>query len=234
VQRIGLWLDRAVHLTAANLFAVCIPFLIADGASAVLAAWTGDDWPAYLTWLVGASVVEVWARTAVIVVLRGGTFASALGAALRRPALLLFAAVACGEVLIDPADSSVFGLTRALIVSVVIFASLLALVDTVSTGVPPLRALAIWLREMLRPSRLGLNLVGAVTVAALMVGPSWALLLIPLPDTPLITALSVVPEAFADAVALVFACVWYDAVLEERQGRDLERMLERPESSSSF
>lgn len=227
MQRIGWWLDRAVHLTASNLFAVCIPFLIADGADAVLGAWTDDRLSGYLLWLIGGSLVYVWAGTVVVVVLRGGTFAQALRAALRRPALLLFVAVTCVDAAIDPSDTTVWGLTRALLASVVIFASLLALVDTMSNDISPLRALVVWLGEMVRPSRLGYNLVGAVTAGALMYGPYWLSLSLPLPDTPLVTALWVVPEAFSDAVALVFAVVWYDAVVEERLGRDLERMLDR-------
>ena len=178
-------------------------------------------------WLTAGSLSEIWARTSAVCVLRGGTLSRALGEALRRPgAFVVYAAFSCIELWADPFDADLAGVATALVASLAVFASLLALADSVSENVPALRALAFWLREMCRPSRLGINVVGALTVTLLMCGVPWVLDALPLPDWPVIRAVLLIPEALADTIAMVFALLWRDAVFDERRGHDLELLLD--------
>ena len=223
MQRIGMRLDQAVHLAVSRALVLALPFVVCDGVNHLLAALTPNDWSGYMLWLGVGSLFEIWARTSAVCVLRGGTLARALGAALRRPgACVVFATVACLEPWANPFDTDLAWLATSLIASLAIFAALLALADSVSDDVPPLRALAFWLREVCRPSRLWINVVGALTVSLLMFGVPWVLDALPLPDWPVIRAVLVVPEALADTIAMVFAVLWRD----ERRGHDLELLLD--------
>ena len=220
-------LDHAVHLAVSRAFVLVVPFVVCDGVGRLFGALGAGNGPGYLGWLVVGSLLEIWARVFAVCVLRGGTAARAFGEAWRRPwTFVVFAAFSCVEIWADPFDTDLVWLAVALVVSLAVFASVLALADSVSENVPPLRALAFWLREMCRPSRLGINAVGAVTVSVLMFGVPWLLYALPLPDWPVTSVVLVIPEALADTIAMVFAILWRDAVFDERRGRDLELMLD--------
>jgi hypothetical protein len=226
MQRIGMRLDHAVHLAVSRALVLALPFLVCDGVDRLVGALTADDGPGYMVWLIAASLSEIWARTSAVCVLRGAPISRALGAALRRPGtFVLYTAFAWIELWADPFDTDLGGIALALVVSLAVFASMLALTDTFSENVLPLRALAFWLREVCRPSRIGVNLVGALTVNLLMYGVTGVLYDLPLPHWPVVRAAFVVPEALADTIAMVFVVLWRDAFLDERRGRDLEVML---------
>ena len=226
MQRIGSRLDRAVHVTIASWFAMCVPFVVYEFASTVVDTITNDDWSGYITWLIAASAVEIWARTAVICVLRGERFARSLTAALRRPALVLFVIVACAEPWLTDFGSNLAGLPLFFAGSLVVFASMLALVGSVVDDVPPMRALAFWLREMCRPRKLGINFAGALIVACLTVVVPYLLRGFPGADWAPVRFLFPVPDGLGDALAMVFVVLWYDAALDDKYGRDIEHLLD--------
>lgn len=233
MQRIGSRLDRAVHVTIANWFAMCMPFVVYEFASTVIYTITNDDWSGYFTWLIAASVLEIWARTAVICVLRGERFARALTAALRRPALVVYVVVACAEPWLTDFTSNLAGLPVFFVGSLVVFATMLALVGSVVDDVPPVRALAFWLREMCRPRKLAVNFAGAIVVACLTVVVPDLLGGLPGADWAPAGFLIAVPDGLGDAFAMVFVVLWYDAALDDKYGRDIEHLLDaRPARSS--
>jgi hypothetical protein len=154
MRHIGMRLDHAVHLAVSRALVLALPFVVCDGVDKLLGALTADDATGYMLWLIGGSLFEIWARTSAVCVLRGALISRALVAALRRPGtLVVYAAFSCIEVWADPFDTDLGGIAVALVVSPAVFASMLALADSVSENVPPLRALAFWLREVCRPSR---------------------------------------------------------------------------------
>ena len=223
-----------MHLALTNWLALCLPTIAYEGLSSFVYTLTSDDWTGYVIWLVVASVIEVWARSIVICVVRGARFSSALVTALRRPVLAVFVIVSLAEPWLTDFASSLAALPLFFAGSVVIFVTMLALVGTVTDGVPPLRALAYWLREMCRPRRLGINLTGALVVACLTVVVPDILAGVPGADwTPLRYAY-VLYDGLGDAFAMVFVVLWYDAALDDRYGRDIERGLDaKPASISS-
>jgi hypothetical protein len=226
VQRIGRRLDRAVHVTMANAFALCAPFVVCDAGSMIADALTGDDWSGYLVWLAVTSALAVWARTAAVCMLRGERFSRALGAPLRRPALLVYAIAACAEPWLTDVQSGLVALPLFFAGSLVVFATMLALVGTVADGVPPVRSLASWLREMCRPSRLGVNFAGGLIVAFLTVIVPEILAGVPGAGWEPVSDLFAVPYGVGDAFAMVFVVLWHDAALKDRYGRDIERLLD--------
>ena len=215
-----------MHLTVANWFALCMPSVVYEGASTVVYALTSDTWSGYLVWLAGGSVLEIVARTAVICVLRGERLLHALVAALQRPALVVYAIVACAEPWLTDFGSNLVSLPLFFAGSLVVFATMLALVGTVADGVPPVRALAYWLREMCRPRRLAINLAGALIVAFLMVIVPYVLADLPGTDLQPVNFLLAVPGGLGDAFAMVFVVLWHDAALNDRYGRDIEQLLD--------
>ncbi len=219
-------LDHAVHLAVSRAFVLALPFVVCDGVDKLVGALTGYAGPGYMVWLIAASLSEIWARTSAVCVLRGAPISRALGAALRRPGtFIVYTVFAWIELWANPFDSDLAGIAVALVVSLAVFASMLALTDSVSENVPPIHALAFWLREVCRPSRLGVNLVGALAVTLLTYGVWWVLYELPLPDWPVVRAVLVIPQALVDTIAMVFVVLWRDAFLDERRGRDLEVML---------
>lgn len=215
-----------MHLTVRNALVLCVPCVVAELGATAVDAFTSNDWNGYLVWLVVASLLEIWARVAVVCALRDMNFARALGAALRRPALLLYVVVACAEPWLLDISFNLLSPLLFVAGSLVVFASMLALVDSVAGGVAPGRALAYWLREMCRPRRLGVNLVGALVVACLMVLVPYILSDLPLPDTALASALLAVAYGVGDALAMVFVVLWYEAAQDERYGHDIEHVLD--------
>jgi hypothetical protein len=226
VQRIGRRLDRAVHVTMANALALCMPFVVSEGVSVIGYAFTTADVRGYVTWLVGASAFEIWARTAAVSVLRGERFSRALGAVLRRPVLVVYVIVACAEPWLTDFASNLISLPLFFAGSLVVFATMLALVGTVADGVAPVRALAFWLREMCRPRRLAINSTGALIVAFLMVIVPYILGGLPGTDWEPAGYLLAVPYGVGDAFAMVFVVLWHDAALDDRYGRDIEHVLD--------
>ncbi|HEV2739898.1 MAG TPA: hypothetical protein VGU66_15075 [Candidatus Elarobacter sp.] len=226
MQQIGRRLDRAVHLTVRNAFVLCVPFVVAELGATALDALTSNDWNGYLVWLVVASLLEIWARVAVVCALRDMNFARALGAALRRPALLLYVVVACAEPWLLDISFNLWSPLLFAAGSLVVFASMLALVDSVAHGVSPGRAFAYWLREMCRWRRLGVNLVGALVAGCLVVLVPDILSDLPWSDTAWASALLAVAYGVGDAFAMVFVVLWYEAALDERYGRDIEHVLD--------
>ena len=79
---------------------------------------------------------------------------------------------------------------------------------------------------MCRPRRLGVNLVGALAVACVTAVVPYILSALPLPDTAWASALLAVAYGVGDALAMVFAVLWYEAALDERYGRDIEHVLD--------
>ena len=215
-----------MHLTVRNAFVLCVPCVAAELGATAADALTSNDWNGYLVWLVVGSLLEIWARVAVTCALRDMNFARALVAALRRPALLLYVVVACAEPWLLDISFNLWSPPLFVAGSLVVFASMLALVDSVAGGIAPVRALAYWLREMCRPRRLGVNLVGALVVACLIVLVPYMLSELPLPDTAWASALLPVAYGVGDALAMVFVVLWYEAALDERYGRDIERVLD--------
>ena len=226
MQRIGRRLDRAVHLTIASWFALGVPSVMYEGGSTIVSALTSDDLSGYLVWLVVASVFEVWARTTVICVLRGDRFSRALVAALRRPVLVVYVIAACAEPWLTDFQSNLVSLPLFVAGSLIVFATMLALVGTVADSVPPVRALAYWFREMCRPRRLGVNLAGALVVACLMIVVPDILAGVPGADWEPIRYAYVFYQGLGDALAMVFVVLWYDAAVDDRHGRDIEHLLD--------
>lgn len=226
MQRIGRRLDRAVHATFAARLRLCLPLIAYEAAGTAVAAVTNDDWSGYITYVFAGALLVVWARTAAIRALRGDKLSTALGAALRRPGQLVFVAVAAAEPFVDDYRDGLASLPLYVIGALVAFVGLLALVDTVSDEVAPMRALAFWLRELCRPSRVAGNLVGAFVVASLLFGVPWVLAGLPIPDSLFFDMLGAIPMGLADTIALVFAVYWRDAVLNDRYGVDMERVLD--------
>ena len=215
-----------MHVTIANWFALCLPFVICDAGSMIANALTGDDWSAYAVWLVVTSALEVWARTAVVCVMRGDRFPRALAAALRRPVLGVYVIAACAEPWLTDFASNLVSLPLFFAGSLIVFATMLALVGTVADDVPPVRALAYWLREMCRPRRIGVNLAGALVVACLTVVVPSLLAELPGANWDPVSFLFAVPYGIGDAFAMVFVVLWHDAALDERYGRDIEHLLD--------
>jgi hypothetical protein len=227
VQRIGRRLDRAVHVTIANGLVLCVPFVVCDAASMVADTLTSDDWNGYILWLVIGSVLEIWARATVVCMLRGDRLVHALGAALRRPVLLVYALAACAEPWLTDYGPSLVGLPLFFAGSLIVFATMLALVGTVADGVPPVRSLAYWLREMCRPRRLGVNLAGALIVACLWaVAPDVIAAELPGAGSQPTSYLYALLYGIADAIAMAFVVFWHDAALDDRYGRDIEHLLD--------
>ena len=215
-----------MHLAVANWFALCVPFIVCDAASAIADDLTNDDWTGYAVWLVIAAALAVWARIAAVRVLRGDPFRRALGAALRRPALFVYFIVACAEPWLTDFGSTLVALPLFFAGSLIVFAAMLALVASVSDDVSPARALAYWLREMCRPRRLGVNLAGALIVAFLTIVLPDLLEALPGTGWQPLRYLFAVPEGLGDAFAMTFVVLWYDAVLDDRYGRDIEQLLD--------
>lgn len=225
MQRIGQRLDRAVHLTVRNAFVLCAPFVIADLGSTAANELTGDDWPGFFMWLIIATLLEIWARVAVVSAMRGTNLVGACGAALRRPVLLVYVLVACAEPWLTDISFDFWSPPLFVAGSLIVFATMLALVDTVADGVAPGRALLYRLREMCRLRRLGVNLAGALVVACVTGLPD-LLANFPIPDTAWAGALLAVAYGVADALAMVFVVLWHEAAQDERYGRDIERVLD--------
>jgi hypothetical protein len=225
LQRIGQRLDRAVHLTVRNAFVLCVPFVLADLGGTAAGELTGDDWTGYFIWLVVATLLEIWARVAIVSAMRGTNLAGACGAAFRRPVLLVYVLVACAEPWLTDISFNVWSPPLFVAGSLIVFATMLALVDTVADGVAPGRALAYWLREMCRLRRLGINLAGALVVACVTGLPD-LLANFPLPDTAWAGALLAVAYGVADSLAMVFVVLWHEAAQDERYGRDIEHVLD--------
>lgn len=226
MQRIGRILDRAVHLTVANWFALCLPFVFYEGGSTLVAALTSDDWTGYFEWLAAASVLEIWSRTAAICVLRGERFSHAIVAALRRPVLVVYVIAACAEPWLTDLDTAPIWLPVFVAGSLIVFATMLALAGTVADDVKPVRALAFWLRDMCRPRRLGVNLAGALVIACLTIIVPYVLAAVPGADWEPLRYVFVLAYALGDAFAMAFVVLWRDAVLDERYGRDIEHVLD--------
>jgi hypothetical protein len=226
VQRIGRRLDRAVHITLANGFVMCVPFIVCEAASTVAADLTGDDWNGYFIWLGIAYAFATWARITVVRLLRGDRFARAAETVLRRPALAAYWIVACAEPWLSDIEPNIIALPVFVVGALIIFATQLALVDSVAEGVPPPRALAHWLLEMCRPRRLGINLIGALVVGCLTAVVPWMISDLPFGDSPPLQAVYAAANAIGDAFAMVFVVLWHDAALNERYGRDIEQQLD--------
>jgi hypothetical protein len=226
VQRIGRRLDRAVHLTVANWFALCMPFVVCEAGWTITYAGLGDDVREYVVWLVLASTLEIWLRAAAVCVLRGERYSRALLAALRRPVLGVYVVLACAEPWLTDFNVNLVSLPLAIAGSLFVFATMLALVSTIADDVTPIRALAYWLRELCRPRRLGVNLAGGLVVASLTIVVPDILASAPGADWEPVSYLTAIPFGIGDAVAMAFVVLWHDAVLDDRYGRDIEHLLD--------
>jgi hypothetical protein len=110
----------------------------------------------------------------------------------------------------------------------VVFACAAAMLDVVLERTPVHRALASWLRRCFRLRALGSTLAAATAFAILVVGvPALLSVVIPWGTPPVRAALFATPEGIADAIAMIFVWHWRDAILEQREGRDLEALLGR-------
>lgn len=116
----------------------------------------------------------------------------------------------------------------------VVFACAAATLDVVLERTPVHRALGSWLRRCFRLRALGSTLLAATAFAILVVGVP-ALLSVVIPWGPPVVrdSLCAIPEGIADAVAMIFAWRWRDAVLEQREGRDLDALLDRAQRAVS-
>ncbi len=124
----------------------------------------------------------------------------------------------------------------ALLVALLLFmlGAVVAMIDVVFDGAPPLRALRFWLAQTFRRRGFVSTLLAAAVFALLVIGTPALLELvaIPLPGA-LRAAVDGVPEGIADAIALLFAWEWRDAMLVRRHGRDIETLLGAHISSSA-
>jgi hypothetical protein len=156
----------------------------------------------------------------------GDRFARAAGTVLRRPGLAVYAIVACAEPWLSDVEAKLVALPVFVIGAPIIFASQLALVDSVAADVPAPRALARWLVDVCRPRRLGINLIGALVVGCLTAVVPTMIAELPVGDSPPVQALYAAANGIGDAFAMVFVVLWRDAALNERYGHDIERLLD--------
>jgi hypothetical protein len=128
----------------------------------------------------------------------------------------------------------------AVLVALLLFmlGALVAMIDVLFEGAPPLRALRFWLAQTFRRRGFVSTLLAAAVFALLVVGTpfllSWVPFPIPIPIPRVATAaLHGIPEGIADAIALLFAWEWRDALLARRHGRDIEALLAAQSASSA-
>ena len=126
----------------------------------------------------------------------------------------------------------------ALLVALLLFmlGALVAMIDVVFDGAPPLRALRFWLAQTFRRQGFVPTLLAAAVFALLVIGTPYLLNLVPVPfPIPGVASAAVqaIPEGIADAIALLFAWEWRDAVLARRHGRDIAALLAAQSASSA-
>ena len=126
-------------------------------------------------------------------------------------------------------------LAAALLVCLVlvVFACAVATLDVVLERTPVHRALGSWLRRCFRLRALGSTLLAATAFAILVTGVPELLSVVPWGPPAVRDSLCAIPEGIADAVAMIFAWRWRDAVLEQREGRDLDALLDRAQRAVS-